>query len=497
VKKIPMGAKRWLQVLPYVLLSTGMGMLAMWWEKHHQGTGELNLNLSLVERVLIASRALWFYLEKLVWPVQLTFSYPKWKIDAGNPLQYIWLLACLIAAGCIWRRREKLGRGFIAAFVFFIATLMPTLGFIPLYTFTYTYAADHYQYLACIGPIAIFAAASYKAAYRWGWRVDIAGAIILLVLGVLSWKQCHVYKNAETIWRDTLKKNPYSWMAHNNLGIMLEGEGRADEAIEHYKEALQLKADHAEANNNLGSALLSQGKFYESIGFLRRAIEVKANYPEAYYNLGAAYLIVGRYQDAVEAFRKCTKIKPAFAEAYYSLGSAYVKLGRVESGVEAFKQAIKVKPNFAEAWCDLGAAYGVLSQWETAAEACKHSIKLKPDSAEAHCNLGIAFGKLGRWDEATGALKDAIKIRPAYSEAYNYLGAAYGMLGRHRDAIAACSEAVKLKPNFVDAHYNLGISYYMSGDRGSAIKEYKIIEALDVQKANQLLGVIGQNSSPR
>ncbi len=162
LKNIPLNWKRWLQIAPFLLVGLASGLLTVWWEMHHQGTKFARLDLSLIDRFLIAGRALWFYIAKLIWPVNLAFSYPKWKIDANDPLQYSWLVACFAAAFALWYWRKKVGRGTIAAIVFFAATLSPVIGFISLYTFVYTYVADHYQYFASIGPIALVAAAGAK-----------------------------------------------------------------------------------------------------------------------------------------------------------------------------------------------------------------------------------------------------------------------------------------------------------------------------------------------
>ena len=229
----------------FFVLGLAWGLFTMWWEHGQMGTGRVEFGLNPIERTLIASRALWFYISKLVWPVNLTFSYPRWNIDATDPLQYGWLLACLIVGLGMWHWRDKLGRGFIAAIVFFVITLSPMLGFFSLYTFVYTYVADHYQYVASIGPITLVAAAGYHTVGRLGrWAKPIAMVIIafiLVTLATLTWHQSHIYKDSETLWIDTLAKNPDSWMAHNNLGIVLQSEGKLDEAISHFHQSLSIR----------------------------------------------------------------------------------------------------------------------------------------------------------------------------------------------------------------------------------------------------------------
>ncbi|MGD0078712.1 MAG: O-GlcNAc transferase, partial [Sedimentisphaerales bacterium] len=201
LKRSPVTVKRWLQIAPYIAMAIGIGLLVMWWEKHHQGMGVVNLGLSSTEKTLIAGRALWFYLWKLIWPVNLAFSYPRWNIDAHSVWQYGWPVSFVIAIVCAWLLRNRLGRGPVTALLFFPAMLFPMLGFFPLYTFVYTFVADHYQYMACIGPIAVAAGAA-AIAYRKSGKnakfiIASAAGVLLLTLGILTWRQCEAYTSRD------------------------------------------------------------------------------------------------------------------------------------------------------------------------------------------------------------------------------------------------------------------------------------------------------------
>ena len=254
--------KRIFQVVPFVVLGLAMGSLAIWWERYHQGTSRAIFTfLSPIERILVASRAVWFYLSKLIWPSKLTFIYPRWDIASTHLLGYVWLLAGLIVCVVIYFLRRYLGRSIEVAAAFFVATLSPVLGFIMLYTFRYTFVADHYQYLACIGPIALVAAGLVNLAdiFKKSRVVILTAALcIVTVLTILAWRQAAMYGNIETLWRTTLARNPGCWMAHNNLGIVLFEKGQLDEAIAHYRRTLQMQPNFWDADYNLGSALLGR-----------------------------------------------------------------------------------------------------------------------------------------------------------------------------------------------------------------------------------------------
>src|SRR5437762_2478038 len=165
LQKRRINTRRLIQILPFVILGMGMGLLAVWWERYHQGTSRAVFAfLTPIERILIASRAVWFYLSKLIWPSNLTFIYPRWNISPQHLLDYTWLLAGIVLCAAIYFVRRYVGRSVEVAAAFFVATLSPVLGFIMLFTFRYTFVADHYQYLACIGPIALFSAGVFSLA---------------------------------------------------------------------------------------------------------------------------------------------------------------------------------------------------------------------------------------------------------------------------------------------------------------------------------------------
>ena len=281
LQKKPITMRRLMQIVPFVVLGIGMGLLAVWWERYHQGTNRgVFTFLSPIERILVASRAVWFYLSKIFWPSNLTFIYPRWNISPADLLDYIWLLAGIAACVAIYFLRRYFGRSVEVAAAFFVATLSPVLGFIMLFTFRYTFVADHYQYLACIGPIALASAGIVSLSDKFTqYRAVIVSAALLVVasLGTLTWRQAATYTDIETLWRTTLARNPECWMAHTNIGLVLLQKGKIDDAIAHYRSALQMQPDSWDAEYNLGTALLAKGQVDEAILHCERAVAHATN----------------------------------------------------------------------------------------------------------------------------------------------------------------------------------------------------------------------------
>ncbi len=143
-----------LATAPLFVLGVASGFMTTWMEKHSVGANGAEWALSFVQRCLVAGRALWFYTGKLFWPRNLTFIYPHWEINAGVWWQYAFPVAALAVLIALWRVRSRIGRGPLVAVLFFAGTLVPALGFFDVFPFRYSYVADHFQYLACIGLIA-------------------------------------------------------------------------------------------------------------------------------------------------------------------------------------------------------------------------------------------------------------------------------------------------------------------------------------------------------
>jgi protein O-mannosyl-transferase len=341
LKRKPIGRREIFEIVPFVTMAIGVGLIAIWWEKYHQGTRML-VSLAPLERILIASRAVWFYLSKIFWPSNLTFIYPQWKIDSANPVAYFWLILCGGAATLIYYVRRFLGRGPEVAAVFFVTTVGPLLGFIMLYTFRFTFVADHYQYLACIGPIALASAGLAILCRRsesFRWAVTALGVVILAALFFLTTRQATMYRDLETLWRTTIAKNPGCWMALNNLGVLQLEKGDIDDAIEKYQQSLRLCPDYPEAHYNLGSARLQQGQPDDAIRECETALKLLPNEPDAHVVLGNAFLAKDDVDQAMREYAKALTIRPDDANAHYNLGLAWQKKGDADQADREFQKA--------------------------------------------------------------------------------------------------------------------------------------------------------------
>jgi tetratricopeptide (TPR) repeat protein len=345
LKNARIGWRSLAQIVPFVALGIGMGLVTLWWERYHQGTLGEAFGLGLPERFLVASRALWFYAGKLLWPANLVFSYPRWTVSAGNPADYIWLLVTATVATLIYLARRRLGRGPEVAALYFATTLGPVLGFIMLYTFRYTFVADHYQYLASIGPLALAAAGITRAFDQAGEKrrlLEVASCAVLLVfLGLLSWRQSAMYSDWDTLWSTTVSRNPNSWMAQNNLATGLAWKGAFPEAIAHFDRALELNPNQGEAHYNLANALLQVDREEEAIAHYERALQINPRHTRAHYNLAIVLVHQRRLEEATVHFEKMLEINPKDSVAHEKLANALRQVGRTDEAEAHSKKALE------------------------------------------------------------------------------------------------------------------------------------------------------------
>ena len=391
LQKKPMTVRRLMQIIPFVVLGAGMGLLAIWWERYHQGTNRAVFTfLSPIERMLVASRAVWFYLSKIFWPSNLTFIYPRWNISPADLFDYIWLLAGIAACVAIYFLRRYFGRSVEVAAAFFVATLSPVLGFIMLFTFRYTFVADHYQYLACIGPIALASAGIVSLSDKFTeYRAVIISAALLVVaiLGTLTWRQAVTYADIETLWRTTLAKNPECWMAHTNLGLVFLEKGKIDDGIAHYRSALQMQPDSWDAEYNLGTALLAKGQVDEAILHCEKAVSMRPTDPDAQVSLANLLLQKGRIDEAIAHYQKAIAVRPDDFLARYGLCHTLLEKGELDSAIQVCRSALLLRPLDADCHTTLAIA---LEEKGYPAEAIKHyqkALELAPRSIPTLTNL--------------------------------------------------------------------------------------------------------------
>ncbi len=377
-----------LPVAPFLAVGLSWGLFSAWVERTYVGAQGADFGLGALQRLVLAGRTAWFYLGKLAWPANLIFIYPRWRIDAASPQSWAYPAGLALLVAALWLGRHR-SRGPLAALLFFLGSLFPLSGIFNAYGFIFSYVADHWQYLPSIGIMALAAGGWEKLAARWKLSARILAVATLCVLGALTFRQCGLYRDVETFYRRTIAGNPGCWMAHTNLGLILAGGNRPDEAISEYERALALDPYRPEViHNDIGAVLLAQGRVPEAATQFQEALRLAASRPDPvpsdyHRNLGNALLREGRFPDAIEQFEAAAARDPGNARVRNNLGIALAESGRAAEAIGQFQEAVRLDPGY----------------------------------LEAHFNFALALLGAGRNDEARTELETVLRLNAGYEPA--------------------------------------------------------------------------------
>ncbi len=435
------GRWRWRNVfalIPFFAISLAASGWTIWEQQFHSGALGVEWSQTGPQRLIIAGRALWFYLGKLAWPHPLIFIYPRWEVDASQALAWLPVLA---AAGwlcfCLWQLYSR-RRALFFASAYFVVSLFPVLGFFSVYFFRYSFVGDHFQYLASMGPLTLVAAGLTLGLRQHPRLLRLLGGGLLLVLAVLTWRQTWVYQSSETLWADTLARNPSCWLGHNNLGMEYLQSGRVDQATVSFKKAIELNREYADGENNLGLALVKSGKLDDAIGHWQKAIEFKSDNAFAYNNLAIGLYQTGRRDEALARWRKAIEINPDYAEArnnlqavlneahqppsaddaksHYDLGMALMAKGRARDAIVQWRKVRELAPSNPSAFNQLAWVLATspdasIRNGPEALELATQAVKLSGGSDPALLDtLAAAQAECGKFDDALETVRRALDL---------------------------------------------------------------------------------------
>jgi tetratricopeptide (TPR) repeat protein len=436
------GTVRWkdgVPIVPFVLVSALASAWAIWEQKFHASAVGPEWAQTWPERLIIAGRAIWFYLGKLVWPHPLIFIYPRWEIHSWQWMAYLPLLAATLGLIVLWALPGRAGRALFFAAAYYVVSLFPVLGLFSVYFFRYSFVSDHFQYLASMGPLALAGAAIATFVGRFcetplelasdtyalqssSDNIGVARgrlflgslgcSILLLWLGFLTRQQGAVYHDLITFYTKTLAKNPACWMAHYNLGIALQDHGETDQAITHYRRAIELRSGYAEAHYNLGRLLAKKGEFNDAIKHYEATLVINPADAEAHNNLGATLFQAGRVDDAIAHFQEALAVRPDYAEASCNLADALLSKGDMDGAITHYRTCVAVLRNHTEAQYNLASALLRKGSIDEAIIHYEKALEFLPGNADAHANLGSALLAKGRIAEAIGQYKEALTLAP-------------------------------------------------------------------------------------
>ena len=441
--------KDWLLLAPFVVFGAAMSYITANIEHHFvmQAPNGGEWNLTFPERFIIAGKALWFYLGKLVWPHPLIFMYPRWNLQPSQALSYMPLVAALALGVGLWFKRKSWGRPALAAAGYFAGVLLPALGFFNIFPFRYSFVADHFQYLAMIGPLALAAAGITLLLGRLKFK-DVQYAIIGVILAglaVLSWLQTGVYRNMEVLWRDTLAKNTTCWMAHDNLGRYLTENQRFDEAEKQYRAAIEIRPNDHAAYYDLGLQAAIRDELNDAIANFNKTLELAPSFAMANYQKANVYAREGNLEEAIRDYNAALKAMPDLVMAHYNLATILARNGNLDGAIEEYNRTLALQPNYAPAQIGIGRALSSKSDFDGAIEHYREALQIDANSVEALADLGNALVAKGQLDEAVNCYRAALELDPNSSALHLNLSVALTRQGKAAEAETERATARRLE----------------------------------------------------
>jgi len=427
-----------LPLVPMFLMGIGMGLVTAGLERHHVGAIGPEWDYSptwhgeLAARTLIAGRAVWFYFGKLVWPHPVAFMYDRWTIDPRDWLQWLYPAAAAVVIVALFVLRNRIGRGPLAAALLFGGTLFPALGFFNVFPHRYSFVADHFQHLASIALTTLICA----IIGLWLRRVNRLGvciavqAVVVAVLGALTFRQGFAYESPRTLWEDTLAKSPRSWVAHTNLGKLAAERNELPLAIRFHQQALSLAPGVADTWYNMGAVHASRQEWAEATDAFMRVRALSEQKPWSSVNLdaivGLARIAVLHEHDPVKAeqlYQEAIGIHPRYPPALHYYGRFLQSNGRLPEAILQFDEQVQAAPGDTSARLQLGVALLQAGQAPLAIDQLEAALQLSPDRVDVLVNLGIAQQLAGQRAGAVQSFERALRIDPTNQMARERLNA--------------------------------------------------------------------------
>lgn len=416
--------KRVVPLIPFFLTAFAIGSVCLWTERSVSEAYGPEYEIPFAARWIVAGKAFFFYLGKLLWPAELMAIYPRWEIDEPRLSSYLYPLTAVFLMVGLYVSRRKIGRGPFTVLALYLLALAPSLGFVNFAYMRLSFVADHFQYFACLAPIAGFAWLAGAALRTSGGTlrltVGVLGIALLALSASLTWRHSAVFKDDLTLFTDNVRKNPEGVAPRDQLGRILVERGEIHAAKAHYEEGVERNPDSATLRFGLAMAAAQLGQIDRAVRLLRETLAIDPNFVGAHHNLAVALGGLGKVEEAERHFQRTFDLDPDSIEARRDFAAYLTKAKRYSEAAEALDRCLELDPEDAPTLYNLGLVLIESKKFEEAILRFEEALDSAPDQAQriaphlalAHRSRGLELDAGGNREEAIRHLEKSLEMWP-------------------------------------------------------------------------------------
>lgn len=359
--------------------------------------GSIGSDFSVFDNILIFFYSIFFYLYKLLLPIQLSPIYPyPVKMNGWMPLSYF--LAPVIVIGLVIYliKSNKNNRNILFALFFFLITILPVSNLIPVKNNSLVF--DRFTYIPYIGFFYLICSWLYdlysKKTIKGANVKNLVFSLIVItviLLSYLSFQRAAVWKNGLTLWTDVIEKYPDNPNAYCNRGEEYYKTGDYYKSVVDYDMAIKLDSTKENYFNDRGNVLRDKKEYNKALLDYEKALQLKPGNWITYNNMGILFTYQKKYDDGLINFNKAIDLFPKYSHAYTNKGNLYKEIQNYDSAIIFYNKAIETDPNFSNAYYGRALTYMKKEDYKNAILDFKKVLSIDPDLETAYQKLTYTY----------------------------------------------------------------------------------------------------------
>jgi Tfp pilus assembly protein PilF len=495
------GRRVWIEKIPFAVL--GAISVAITLVSHERTAGlALPDNPSVLQTLLLASRNLFFYLQKIVWPTDLAAYYhiPE-PLSLAQPQVLFGVVGTVVVALAL-ALSLRWSRGPLIAFAFFVLALLPTLGFV---RYSWVLVSDKYVYFPLIGLLLLLASLIAWAQHRGGSARGARGArgertahgaratrvtgapratrvaLVVIVCGLTILEARGVraaqkkWADSDTLFRHMVDVAPEAPRAHDMYGKLLLQEERIPHAMQQFRQSIAIDSLYAPGYVEIANVQFKQGDLEQAMQNWQTALDVDPDFAEAHTGIAVGLARRGRTQEAMAHLQQALDADPGNPYALNNLGIQLFRLGRMAEAEDHFVRALRSKTNYADAWVNLGVVHARSGRASDALHDYDAALAHGADPDLVAARQAESYVQLKQFGEAARVYRDLVSRHPDDARLHNNFAMVLIRSGDLQAARQQAEAALSLQADYTDARLNLAFIFEKQGNLQEALRQYRAI----------------------